>query len=40
MMEDAELNFQSFQQRLAITYTLEGMQQRRTLWLALRTARL
>jgi len=26
MMEDAELNFQSFQQRLAITYTLEGMQ--------------
>ena len=27
MMEDAELNFQSFQQRLAITYTLEGMQQ-------------
>jgi len=27
MTEDAELNFQSFQQRLAITYTLEGMQQ-------------
>lgn len=27
MMEDAELNFQSFQQRLAITYTLQGMQQ-------------
>jgi VWFA-related protein len=27
MMEDAELNFQSYQQRLAITYTLEGMQQ-------------
>jgi VWFA-related protein len=27
MMEDAELNFQSFQQRLAITYTLEAMQQ-------------
>jgi hypothetical protein len=27
MMEDSELNFQSFQQRLAITYTLEGMQQ-------------
>ena len=27
MMEDAELNFQAFQQRLAITYTLEGMQQ-------------
>jgi len=27
MIEDAELNFQSFQQRLAITYTLEGMQQ-------------
>ncbi|MGD0506573.1 MAG: VWA domain-containing protein [Terriglobales bacterium] len=27
MMEDAELNFQSFEQRLAITYTLEGMQQ-------------
>lgn len=27
MMEDAQLNFQSFQQRLAITYTLEGMQQ-------------
>jgi VWFA-related protein len=27
MMEDAELNFQSFQQRVAITYTLEGMQQ-------------
>jgi len=27
MMEDTELNFQSFQQRLAITYTLEGMQQ-------------
>jgi VWFA-related protein len=27
MMEDSELNFQSFQQRLAITYTLQGMQQ-------------
>jgi VWFA-related protein len=27
MMEDAELNFQSFQQRIAITYTLQGMQQ-------------
>jgi len=27
MMEDAELNFQSFEQRLAITYTLEGLQQ-------------
>jgi VWFA-related protein len=27
MMEDSELNFQSFQQRLAITYTLDGMQQ-------------
>ncbi|MGB9074829.1 MAG: VWA domain-containing protein [Terriglobales bacterium] len=27
MMEDVELDFQSFQQRLAITYTLEGMQQ-------------
>ena len=27
MMEDQELNFQSFQQRLAITYTLEAMQQ-------------
>ncbi len=27
MIEDAELNFQSFQQRLAITYTLDGMQQ-------------
>jgi hypothetical protein len=27
MIEDAELNFQSFQQRLAITYTLEAMQQ-------------
>ncbi len=27
MMEDAELNFQSFEQRLAITYTLQGMQQ-------------
>jgi VWFA-related protein len=27
MIEDAELNFQSFEQRLAITYTLEGMQQ-------------
>jgi VWFA-related protein len=27
MMEDSELNFQAFQQRLAITYTLEGMQQ-------------
>ena len=27
MMEDAELNFKSFEQRLAITYTLDGMQQ-------------
>ncbi|HTS38445.1 MAG TPA: VWA domain-containing protein [Candidatus Solibacter sp.] len=27
MMEDAELNFQSFQQRIAITYTLDGMQE-------------
>jgi VWFA-related protein len=27
MMEDMELNFQSFEQRLAITYTLQGMQQ-------------
>jgi VWFA-related protein len=27
MIEDTELNFQSFQQRLAITYTLQGMQQ-------------
>jgi len=27
MMSDAELNFQSFEQRLAITYTLDGMQQ-------------
>ena len=27
MMEDSELNFQSFEQRLAITYTLQGMQQ-------------
>jgi VWFA-related protein len=27
MMEDSELNFQSFEQRLAITYTLEGLQQ-------------
>jgi len=27
MMENAELNFQAFEQRLAITYTLEGMQQ-------------
>ena len=27
MMEDSALNFQSFQQRLAITYTLEAMQQ-------------
>ena len=26
-LEDHELNFQSFEQRLAITYTLEGMQQ-------------
>jgi len=26
MMEDSELNFQAFQQRLAITYTLQGMQ--------------
>ena len=27
MLEDSALNFQSFQQRLAITYTLEAMQQ-------------
>jgi len=27
MMEDSELNFQAFQQRLAITYTLQAMQQ-------------
>jgi len=27
MIEDAALNFQSFQQRMAITYTLQGMQQ-------------
>ena len=27
MMEEAEVNFQSFEQRLAITYTLQGMQQ-------------
>jgi len=27
MMEDSELNFQSFEQRVAITYTLQGMQQ-------------
>jgi VWFA-related protein len=27
LIEDSELNFQSFEQRLAITYTLEGMQQ-------------
>jgi VWFA-related protein len=27
MMEDSELNFQSFEQRLAITYTLDGMQE-------------
>jgi VWFA-related protein len=27
MMEDKELNFQSFEQRLAITYTLQGLQQ-------------
>jgi len=27
MLEDSELNFQSFQQRVAITYTLQGMQQ-------------
>jgi VWFA-related protein len=27
MLEDQELNFQSFEQRLAITYTLQGMQQ-------------
>ncbi len=27
MIEDAALNFQSFQQRVAITYTLQGMQQ-------------
>ncbi|MBV9574952.1 MAG: VWA domain-containing protein [Acidobacteriales bacterium] len=27
LMEDSEVNFRSFQQRLAITYTLEGMQQ-------------
>lgn len=27
MLEDSELNFKSFEQRLAITYTLDGMQQ-------------
>jgi VWFA-related protein len=27
MMEDSELNFQAFQQRVAITYTLQAMQQ-------------
>jgi VWFA-related protein len=27
LSQDAELNFQAFQQRLAITYTLQGMQQ-------------
>ncbi|MGA2966159.1 MAG: VWA domain-containing protein [Terriglobales bacterium] len=27
MLEDAELNFKSFEQRLAITYTLDGLQQ-------------
>jgi len=27
LLEDSELNFQSFQQRLAITYTLDGMRQ-------------
>jgi VWFA-related protein len=27
MLEDTELNFQSFEQRLAITYTLQGLQQ-------------
>jgi len=27
MLEDSELNFQSFQQRVAITYTLQGLQQ-------------
>jgi VWFA-related protein len=27
MLEDAELNFQSFEQRLAITYTLDGLKQ-------------
>jgi VWFA-related protein len=27
MLEDSELNFQSFEQRLAITYTLDGLQQ-------------
>jgi VWFA-related protein len=27
MMEDSELNFQAFEQRMAITYTLEGLQQ-------------
>jgi VWFA-related protein len=27
MMQEAELNFQSFEQRLAITYTLQGLQQ-------------
>jgi VWFA-related protein len=27
LFEDAELNFQAFEQRLAITYTLQGMQQ-------------
>src|ERR1700678_2666470 len=27
MLDDTELNLQSFEQRLAITYTLQGMQQ-------------
>jgi VWFA-related protein len=27
MMEDSELNFQAFEQRIAITYTLDGMQE-------------
>jgi VWFA-related protein len=27
MMEDSELNFQAFEQRMAITYTLDGLQQ-------------
>ena len=27
MLEDSELNFQSFEQRIAITYTLDGLQQ-------------
>jgi VWFA-related protein len=27
MMEDSELNFQAFEQRMAITYTLDGMQE-------------